>query len=79
VLIFIERLKNHLAPAMHVHLRVLCTLMMFHIICTHTCSSDAYAVAFLQYWVFVIGTPVVMALAVLYAITDNVALGVIVS
>jgi membrane protease YdiL (CAAX protease family) len=43
------------------------------------CSSDVYAVNLLQYWVFIIGAPIGMVLAVLYAITDNIALGAIVS
>jgi hypothetical protein len=44
-----------------------------------TCSSDAYAVWFLPYWVFILLAPIGMVLALLYAITENMLLGVAVS
>jgi hypothetical protein len=42
-------------------------------------SPDTYAVYYIQYWAFIVGTLAVIVLAVLDAMMNNTILGVIVS
>ena len=42
-------------------------------------SHEVYRIYFLQYWTFILLTPVGMILVMMYALSDNVGYGVFVS